>query len=94
MGTTFTPELSVEAASYSPHNYAVRYTTPTGWTLSVTERIEDGRPVGIPLGEQETCLLISSEEAERLIESWEFALLEELAEAAEEQERLDIEREG
>jgi hypothetical protein len=80
MGNIYTPNLDVNAARYSPHDYAVRFTALGGWTLSVTRRIEDGRLVATTPEEQETCLLISEEEAHELIESWKFALEQEEAE--------------
>lgn len=91
MGTHYTPDLSVEAARYSPHDYLVRFTALTGWTLAVARRFEDHRFVATTPEEQETCLLISKEEALELIDTWEFSLKAD-AEWEEECARLAIER--
>lgn len=91
MSANYTPELSVESARYSPHDYSVRFTALGGWTLSVTRRIENGLPVHTTPEEQETCLIISEVEAHDLIASWKFALNAEMAEMQDEAERLAAE---
>ena len=92
MSANYTPTLSVDSASYSPHEYSVRFTALSGWTLSVTRRIENGLPVYTTLEEQETCLLISTDEALELVRTWEFALQAEAKDMAEEAELLAVER--
>ena len=92
MSANYTPTLSVDSARYSPHEYSVRFTALSWWTLSVNRRIENGLPVYTTLEEQETCLLISKEEAQELITSWGFALKAEAEEMAEEAEFLAVER--
>lgn len=95
MGTqvyNYTPDLSVEAARYSPHDYLVRFTAQTfGWTLSVARRIEDGRPVYTTPEERETCIMITHEQALDLVDTWNFILQAEAEEAADEALRLEAE---
>jgi hypothetical protein len=92
MSANYTPTLSVDSARYSPHEYSVRFTALSGWTLSVTRRIENGLPVYTTSEEQETCLLVSKEEAQELIASWEFALQAEALEMQDEAELLSREQ--
>lgn len=91
MGTHYTPDLSVESARYSPHDYLVRFTALTGWTLAVARRYENGHFVATTPDEQETCLLISKEDALDLVDTWNFCLQAEAEERSDEAERLAAE---